>query len=287
MSNEKTADHSLTTMPKTKLSSKSKISISLAEFKRLKEIETLYNEIKEKGEPMICGNGSTKGCGEICYKSDQPKDWDGWRAFCKDCYKSEEEEQWVYDVNGKPVQTIKSFKKEFAELLEEEEEQEMVHCVGCNEPVCKFTEEPVFKDERDEALCEGCYDPCKTCIVCVDMFDYNNTGKMCLIHDPRDLRGEKEQEEESYWEVEVDDEYQDPHFRYKNDAISWIKHKFQKEIKDEYSVIYLIYNDMSTIDEDYIKNDGEEFDVDEYPDEEFPIKKPKEEDIINESPLCW
>ena len=147
--------HTLKMATNTKLSKTTKVSISLAEFKRLKEIETLYNQIQERGEPMICGNGSTKGCGEICYKSDQPKDWDGWRAFCKDCYG-------------------------------EEEEEKMVHCIGCNEPLCKFTEEPPYKDDRDEALCEECYDPCKTCIVCVDKYDYNNTGKMCLIHDPRD-----------------------------------------------------------------------------------------------------
>ena len=30
-------------------------------------------------------------------------------------------------------------------------------------------------------------DPCATCIVCVDKYDYNNTGEMCLDHDPRDL----------------------------------------------------------------------------------------------------
>ena len=39
-------------------------------------------------------------------------------------------------------------------------------------------------------------DPCDICIVCIEKYDYKNTGKMCLIHDPRDLRGEEEEEEE-------------------------------------------------------------------------------------------
>ena len=39
-------------------------------------------------------------------------------------------------------------------------------------------------EEEDEE------DPCDICIVCIEKYDYKNTGKMCLIHDPRDLRGE-------------------------------------------------------------------------------------------------
>ncbi len=139
-------------MSKTKLSKTTKVSISLAEFKKLKEIETLYNEIKEKGEPMICGNGSTKGCGEICYKSDQPKDWDGWRAFCKDCYESEEqEEQFVYDLNGKPIQTIKDFKNEFCELLQEEEDEEVSEDAGhlCENHIGDELDNILFQEEMD------------------------------------------------------------------------------------------------------------------------------------------
>jgi hypothetical protein len=50
-------------------------------------------------------------------------------------------------------------------------------------------------------------DPCATCIVCVDKYDYNNTGEMCLDHDPRDL---EESDDESIWcavcgEVDVTD----------------------------------------------------------------------------------
>ena len=46
------------------------------------------------------------------------------------------------------------------------------------------------EEEEDEE------DPCDICIVCIEKYDYKNTGKMCLIHDPRDLRGEEEEEEE-------------------------------------------------------------------------------------------
>ena len=67
MNKEKTADHSLTKMPKTKLSKATKISISLAEFKRLKEIETLYNEIQEKGEVSEDG-GHMGGFSHIGYE---------------------------------------------------------------------------------------------------------------------------------------------------------------------------------------------------------------------------
>jgi len=38
----------------------------------------------------------------------------------------------------------------------EEEEEEDVCCVGCNEVVCKFSEEPPHKDSRGEAVCEEC-----------------------------------------------------------------------------------------------------------------------------------
>ena len=36
------------------------------------------------------------------------------------------------------------------------EEEEDVCCVGCDEVVCKFSEEPPHKDSRGEAVCEEC-----------------------------------------------------------------------------------------------------------------------------------
>jgi len=45
-----------------------------------------------------------------------------WVTPTEACLCDEEEEQFVYDLNGKPIQTIKDFKNEFCELLEEEEE---------------------------------------------------------------------------------------------------------------------------------------------------------------------
>lgn len=38
----------------------------------------------------------------------------------------------------------------------------------------------LFEKEEEE-------DPCENCIVCVEKYNYNETGKMCLDHDPRDL----------------------------------------------------------------------------------------------------
>ena len=143
--------HTLKMATNTKLSKTTKVSISLAEFQRLKEIERLYEELKKEEEEFECE------CGEKV--ADEMR--------CDDC-----------GLCANPSKPQR--------CCECEEEEKMVHCVGCNEPVCKFTEEPPHKDDRDEALCEECYDPCKTCIVCVDKYDYNNTGKMCLIHDPRD-----------------------------------------------------------------------------------------------------
>ena len=35
-------------------------------------------------------------------------------------------------------------------------EEEDVCCVGCNERVCSFNEEPPHKDSRDEAVCDEC-----------------------------------------------------------------------------------------------------------------------------------
>ena len=48
---------------------------------------------------------------------------------------------------------------------------------------------PIEEEEEEEEEEE---DPCEVCIVCVEKYDYKNTGRMCLIHDPRDLRGEEE-----------------------------------------------------------------------------------------------
>ena len=50
---------------------------------------------------------------------------------------------------------------------------------GCNQMI---TEEDFECEEED---------PCETCIVCLEKYDYKNTGRMCLVHDPRDLRGEE------------------------------------------------------------------------------------------------
>ena len=67
----------------------------------------------------------------------------------------------------KYIDMEKKYKELQVELLEvkkrlqvqedDEEEEDTVHCVGCGEFVCKFTEEPPYKDDRDEAVCEECY----------------------------------------------------------------------------------------------------------------------------------
>lgn len=47
-----------------------------------------------------------------------------------------------------------------------------------------------YDKPSDDDVCSDCEesqlikDPCETCIMCVDKYDYKNTGKMCLVHDP-------------------------------------------------------------------------------------------------------
>ncbi len=69
--------------------------------------------------------------------------------------------------NGKPLSEKAMTKYELNHLSFEEwhdlqyqyleEEEDDVVCVGCNEFVCKFNEEPKYKDDRDEAVCENCH----------------------------------------------------------------------------------------------------------------------------------
>lgn len=41
---------------------------------------------------------------------------------------------------------------------DDENEDNMVCCVGCNEPVCHFDDEPPHKDKKDEAVCDDCWE---------------------------------------------------------------------------------------------------------------------------------
>jgi hypothetical protein len=68
--------------------------------------------------------------GEIAYGNNHLFHWN----MCNDCFKKEQDED------------------------ETDTEDEDVVCVGCNEFVCKFNDEPPHKDERDEALCEDCFE---------------------------------------------------------------------------------------------------------------------------------
>ena len=61
-------------------------------------------------------------------------------------------------------------------------------CNRTDYPDTDIVECEYHKDWEDEEESEDEFeDPCKTCIVCVDKFNYNKTGKMCLVHDPIDL----------------------------------------------------------------------------------------------------
>tara|TARA_R110002096_G_scaffold35695_1_gene100416 strand:+ start:642 stop:1205 length:564 start_codon:yes stop_codon:yes gene_type:complete len=97
-----------------------------------------------------------------------------YRYSCVD-YKLDKNGQWyikcgkVWDTCYEPPEHGKTsnyhrttqlqLEKNLAALdrIRKEREEEMVCCVGCGEVVCKFSEEPPHKDDRDEAVCSECY----------------------------------------------------------------------------------------------------------------------------------
>ena len=110
--------------------------------------------------------------------------------------------------------------EDFIEKKEEEEEEDDVCCVGCGEFVCKYEDEPDHKDERDEAICDDCYEE--------EEFDYWVVKNRCLklitstnskieemgwdewgemVGDVCDERKKKEEEEDTDEEAFPEDEH--------------------------------------------------------------------------------
>jgi hypothetical protein len=60
------------------------------------------------------------------------------------------------------------FMQECYTEFEKRKEEEDVCCVGCGDRVCGFHEEPDHKDDRDEAVCNDCYECIEEEDVCDD-----------------------------------------------------------------------------------------------------------------------
>lgn len=52
---------------------------------------------------------------------------------------------------------VEKYGKEVIQATLQKEDVVDVCCVDCEDVVCKFNEEPPHKDDRDEALCDECY----------------------------------------------------------------------------------------------------------------------------------
>ena len=67
------------------------------------------------------------------------------------------------DITPPPMVEIENFvemlkdEQEYYKKNKQEEDGWDVCCVGCNERVCSFNEEPPHKDSRNEAVCDECY----------------------------------------------------------------------------------------------------------------------------------
>ena len=95
-----------------------------------------------------------------------------YREFLEDT--EDEKEEIIYECDKCGKKTLETgFVDDVRDVcLEcvEKEKEKMVCCVGCNEPVCRFEDEPPHKDQRDEAVCDDCWaekeDECVNCDRC-------------------------------------------------------------------------------------------------------------------------
>ena len=52
---------------------------------------------------------------------------------------------------------LESGTEDMCKYCNKKEAEDDVCCVGCGEVVCKFSEEPPHKDDREEAVCPDCF----------------------------------------------------------------------------------------------------------------------------------
>tara|TARA_R110000751_G_scaffold219336_1_gene322103 strand:+ start:291 stop:713 length:423 start_codon:yes stop_codon:yes gene_type:complete len=88
-------------------------------------------------------------CSKCRSETDTEDDDDDKERVCEDCYRHFIEDEDNYKEGW--VST-KCFEGEGCRT-----DWDYVCCVGCDEEVCNFGEEPPHKDKRGEAVCEDCY----------------------------------------------------------------------------------------------------------------------------------
>ena len=54
-----------------------------------------------------------------------------------------------------------------------------IDCVGCGDRVCGFDEEPPHKDDRDEAVCDDCWDGVRCSVMCPLRQEVSPAGAEC------------------------------------------------------------------------------------------------------------
>jgi len=116
-------------------------------------IKKLHN-LREKYEQEICS------CAEApwIHMDHVSRPCEGFPNTCGDCEKFVPPE--VRGRGGVPEEEPHCEKCAFTnEIIDGAivEEHDDVCCVGCDKFVCKYNEEPEYKDNRDEALCAVCY----------------------------------------------------------------------------------------------------------------------------------
>ena len=76
------------------------------------------------------------------------------------CDKGQRRLEWMEEVGIIKSDCLNEFESQTVEWMEEVGiiKKNDVCCVGCNVRVCGFDEEPPHKDNRDEAICNDCYE---------------------------------------------------------------------------------------------------------------------------------
>ena len=129
----------------------------------------------EEWEKQICWNCNDCPATHRTYRDDL----DGYEFLCDECHKDEYPEEYEdeedemkeicifeawdrkYGANVAEKDKETEFQKKrhlFSDAYDKQEEEEDVCCVGCGDRVCGFHEEPDHKDDRDEAVCNDCYE---------------------------------------------------------------------------------------------------------------------------------
>ena len=180
----------------------------------------------EEWEKQICWNCNDCPATHRTYRDA----FEDYELLCDECYddeypESEDEEDEMkeicifeawdrkYGANVAEKDKETEFQKKrhlFSDAYDKQEEEEDVCCVGCGDRVCGFHEEPDHKDDRDEAVCNDCYECIEeeeTQIKPFDVYEGDDGVKiMCFKTDETHIA-----------ETQI--------FRYYDEKKWWLKHK--------------------------------------------------------------